>query len=172
MDLENRPVCPAIAAESARICEGRAALYRCYSAVWFDLLSHLELKYNLSRESVLYHRLMHFDVVLPSDDGNADFHLFHGHIFALHPGLGLFFQTKTGGELISDFLSDESGTLPFHRLLNGFWISLFDYNSRSERYAASRKKGDVTTHDGDIEEMYAAQLSQQKYRRRRGPKRC
>lgn len=134
--------------------ECRAAMHRCYSATWFQLLTHLERKYDLDHATVQFHRLMHFDQMFPSDRPDARFHLFHGHIFALHPGLGLFMQTPTGRRLIGDYLrTDEDG--PFRRLLYGFWLALIDYDSRSERYRFARSQQGQTV--ADPAEVAAAQ---------------
>jgi hypothetical protein len=151
--------------------ECRAAMHRCYSATWEKLLTHLEEKYELDRASVQYHRLMHFDIVLPSDDPRSYFHLFHGHIFALHPGVGLFLQTKTGGELIGEYLRSDDGDRPFQRLLNGLWVSLVDYYLRSDRYAEARKKGACQAEDGDVEATATAQTGGKGRRCLPGPKR-
>lgn len=149
--------------------ECRAAMHRCYSATWDKLLSHLEEKYHLDRPSVQFHRLMHFDITLPSNLRNANFHLFHGHIFALHPGLSLLLQTKTGGELIADYLRVEAGDQPFRRLLNGIKIGLWDYYSRSDRYAKARRDSSRFVTCGDIEAVAAAQTNGKGSRRLRGP---
>jgi len=120
--------------------ECRAAMHRCYSATWFDLLKRLDQKYSLSVESVQYHRLMHFDIVFDLGNPHARFHLFHGHVFALHPAVGPFLQTKTGGELIGSYLREDPGPSASPRLLNGLVIAMNDYASRLELYRESRKK--------------------------------
>lgn len=137
--------------------ECRAAMHRCYSAAWSELLLHLEKKYHLDQASVQFHRLMHFDITLPSNLPNANFHLFHGHIFALHPGLSLLLQTKTGGDLIADYLRVEVGDQPFRRLLNGIWIGLCDYFARSDRYAEARRGLNRLVTFDDIEAVAADQ---------------
>lgn len=119
--------------------ESRAAMHRCYSAVWYNLLTHLEREYAMDEASAQYHQLMHLDVVLPSQRKDANFHLFHGHVFALHPGISLFLQTRTGGELMADHLQNDGGR-PFARLLHGLWVGLWDYHLRGRDYAQSRKK--------------------------------
>jgi hypothetical protein len=82
--------------------EARAALDRCYSAVWYHLLlPHLGEKYQLSRGSEQFLRLWHLDQVSESDLGEqANFHLFHGHVFALHPAAALFLSTRAGRLLL------------------------------------------------------------------------
>lgn len=150
--------------------ECRAALHRCYSATWWDLLLHLEKQYQLDEASVQFHRLMHFDNFLPSNLPNAEFHIFHGHVFALHPGLSLFLQTKTGGELIADFLRVPDDDQPFRRLLNGILIGLYDYSSRSERYAEARKQSTQMLQTDNIEAVAAAQSHGRHRRRSFGPR--
>lgn len=150
--------------------ECRAAMHRCYSAVWDKLLTHLEGKYALDEASVQFHRLMHFDVVLPSNMPNAYFHAFHGHIFALHPGISLFLQTRIGGELIADYLRTDDQGRPLARLLNGFWIGLNDYYVRSELCAERRKIIGRQADDGDVEAADAAQTRGRGRRRLPGVK--
>ena len=149
--------------------ECRAALHRCYSAVWNKLLLHLEKKYELDEASVQYHRLMHFDFVLPSNLPNANFHLFHGHVFALHPGVDLFLQTNTGGELVGDYLRGEDDDRPFRRLLNGLYVGLCDYYARSDRYAEDRKKSSRDLKVADVAAVDEAQTKGRGHRRLPGP---
>jgi hypothetical protein len=148
--------------------ECRAAMHRCYSAVWFDLLTHLERKYELDEASVQFHRLMHFDVQLPAHEPNTRFHLFHGHIFALHPGLSLFFQTPTGGKLIEDYLCLNDADRPFRRLLRGFQVALSDYYVRSELIAESRKKSGCQVEE-DLDALAARQTRGRGHRRLHAP---
>lgn len=150
--------------------EARAAMHRCYSAVWFELLAHLERKYELDQASVQFHRLMHFDVQLLSNLPDRNFHLFHGHIFALHPGLGLFFQTRTGGELLGDYLRRGTGDEPFRRLLNGICVATGDYRARGLTCADERKSSNRGLSYGDVEELDAAQTKGRGRRRLAGPK--
>lgn len=151
--------------------ESRAAMHRCYSAVWFELLKHLEKKYQLDEASLQFHRLMHFDVQLQSNLPESYFHLFHGHIFALHPGLDLFFETRTGGELIGDYLRGGTADEPFRRLLNGFCVALGDYYVRSADCADERKRSSRDEKCADIEEVAASQMKGSGRRRLTGPKR-
>jgi hypothetical protein len=151
--------------------ESRAAMHRCYSAVWFELLKHLEQKYELDEASLQFHRLMHFDVQLQSNLPESYFHLFHGHIFALHPGLNLFFETPTGGELIGDYLRGGTADEPFRRLLNGFCVALGDYYVRSEYCSDERKRSSRDEKCADIEAVAAAQSKGRGRRRLTGPKR-
>lgn len=151
--------------------ECRAALHRCYSAAWYLLLGHLKEKYDLDRASLRFHGLMHFDIQLPSNVPGSAFHLFHGHIFALHPGLSLFFQTRTGGELIADYLRTDETDPAFQRLLNGFYVALADYYVRSDECANARKRSSRDEKSADIEEVAAAQTKGRGRRGLAGPKR-
>jgi hypothetical protein len=149
--------------------ECRAAMHRCYSAVWFKLLRHLEDKYELDEASIQYHRLMHFDVVLPSNLPVANFHLFHGHVFALHPGVDLFLQTPTGGELVGDYLRGDDGDRPFRRLLHGLYVGLCDYYVRSDRYSEDRKRSSLDRKVADPAAVDEAQTRGRGRRRLPGP---
>ncbi|MBL9085448.1 MAG: hypothetical protein JNK76_26825 [Planctomycetales bacterium] len=144
--------------------ECRAAFHRCYTVVWLQLLTELVSKHGLDDASALYHRLMHTDLVFPSDDARSFFHLFHGHIFALHPALSVFLQTTVGGELLGDFLrAGDDG--PFRRLLHGFLIAIAEYQERSELIATDRRGKRVVVAVKDIEKKEAEQTQN---RRRRG----
>lgn len=118
--------------------ECRAALHRAYSAVWTQLLPTLAAYFQLSAESERFHRLWHLE---QCDDPGFDrrrFHLFHGHIFGLHPGLGIFAQTRKGGELIGAALREPGIGPAFQRLLAGVLVALHDYVDRGESQALLR----------------------------------
>lgn len=137
--------------------EARAAVHRCYSSVWYLVLDRLTQKYELDEASVQFHRLMHFDIQLPSNVPGARFHLFHGHVFGLHPGLSVFLRTRTGGELIGDYLRGNGGDRPLRQLLNGFCTALADYYVRSDEIAAARKRSSRDLKFEDLEEVAADQ---------------
>lgn len=145
--------------------EARAAVHRCYSSVWYLVLDRLAEKCEFDEASVQFHRLMHFDIQLPSNIPGARFHLFHGHVFSLHPGLGLFFQTRTGGELIGDYLRGHGADVPFGHLLNGFCTALADYYVRSDEIASARKRSSRDLQFENLEEV-AADQSKGRGRRR------
>jgi hypothetical protein len=150
--------------------EARAALHRCYSAVWhYLLLPHLTNKYALNAESERFLRLWHLDQVNESDLGDqALFHLFHGHIFALHPAAALFLATPTGGQLVGTWLSDGGSQPAFERFLGGMYVAVFQYDNLRQAQIENRKK---RPHEGggqelrDLEERRAAR----RHRRRRRP---
>jgi hypothetical protein len=147
--------------------ECRAAMHRCYSATWSALLPHLDQKYRLSDESWYFHRLWHFDIIWPSNDVRSLFHLFHGHVIALHPGIRLFTQTRNGGRLIGDYLRNDDRDLSFKRLLYGLMIALNHYAQQRDEQSSSRKKSPFLATYGDIESIHASQVSQSRSRRRK-----
>jgi hypothetical protein len=145
--------------------ECRAALHRCYSAVWCDLLLHLADKYSMSEESIRFHRLWHLDQCQKSNSPEAYFHLFHGHIFALHPGSGLFMQTKTGCELIGQWLANPESRPAFQRLLHGLCLAMGDYARRSDLASTLRTKDAAFVTGYNLEEEEASQVKKSKHRR-------
>src|SRR3954453_22051595 len=121
--------------------EARAALHRCYSAVWaMLLLPHLGRKHALSPESQAFLRLWHLDQVSESALGEAAyFHLFHGHVFALHPACGEFLRTEAGRGLMGRWLLRPSEGA-FGRLLHGLYVAAVHYQGQREQLTSDRKK--------------------------------
>lgn len=121
--------------------ECRAALHRCYSAVWCDLVPHLANKYAWSEETKAFHAIWHLDQCdEPTNRELTGFHLFQGHVFGLHPGAGLFIQTKTGSALMGEWLKNRGPGQSFQRLLHGLLIAMGDYARRIDLFAMLRKK--------------------------------
>ena len=147
--------------------ETRAALHRCYSATWCELLPHLAKKYNMTPESQAFHRLWHLDQCLPTDDPDVRFHLFHGHVFGLHPASGLFATTSTGAELIGDWLQDPKSEGPFQRLLHGISIATASYAGWRETCATLRTRDAALVTNVDVEALAGARASQSDRRRLR-----
>jgi hypothetical protein len=148
--------------------ECRAALHRCYSATWFELLPQLAEKYSFSPESMKFHSLWHLVQCMPSSDPRTLFYLFHGHVFGLHPGTGIFIQTRTGSELIGEVLQAEEGRpAAFRRLLNGLLIAMIDYADRGQTIDESRRWEAVIADKVDVESAYNSQLSQTNRRLKR-----
>jgi len=133
--------------------ECRTALHCCYSAVWRILLEAVARQYSMSQESYRFHELWHFDRRRESDHGEqADFHLFHGHIFALHPACGPLLQTKTGGELFGMWLQE--GTLQsYRRVLNALGIAIAFYGDRGEIQRLLRRGGGRLQTVGNMETL-------------------
>jgi len=112
--------------------ECRTALHRGYSAVWKILLEVVARQYSMSEESYRFHELWHFDHCRESAQGeHAYFHLFHGHIFALHPACGPLLQTNTGGALFGQWLQEET-LQSYRRVLNALSIAVAFYGGRGE----------------------------------------
>jgi len=122
--------------------ECRAAVHRCYSEVWDHLIFLLADKYDWTDDEVLFHRFWHLDQIMPSDHPEkANYHLFHGHIFALHPAGADFMLTKTGRELMGEWLSDpDPFSAPYRRLLHALSVAIYNYANRNQIYAELRKK--------------------------------
>jgi hypothetical protein len=122
--------------------EARAALHRCYSAAWdMLLLRHLTEAYQLSTETVAFLRLWHLDQVSESNLGDvAYFHLFHGHVFALHPATALFLSTPIGRELVGSWLVGACSNRAFGRLLQGILVAVHHYAGLRDDAAQRRRK--------------------------------
>jgi hypothetical protein len=144
--------------------EARASLHRCYSAVWdMLLLPLLQQKYSLSPESLAFLRLWHLDQASESNLGNASyFHLFHGHVFALHPACGEFLRTEAGRELMGRWLRRPSERV-FGRLLHGLYVAVLHYAGRRAQAASDRQKQPRAVGGPDL-----VGLEQQKVQRRTG----
>jgi hypothetical protein len=114
--------------------EARAAVRRCYSCVWNDLIPQLAQKFNLSPATSRFLRYMHLECRIPIEgatDG-AEFNLYHSQVLALHPAMSMMIQTSTGRQLIGEFLEcDEEGTgsRSFQKLLRAFRLSLYYYET-------------------------------------------
>lgn len=150
--------------------ECRAALHRCYSLLWCSLVSQLRDLYELSEAAVGFHSLWHLDHCEPAaETEEAYFHLFHGHIFALHPACGDFMLTATGRDLVGDFLLHPGPGAAFQRLLNGLALAIDDYARRNQIAALLRKKQPESYgSSADIEQLEAAQADRRSGRRRSG----
>lgn len=126
--------------------EARAAVHRCYSCVWSDLIRQVSGKYELSVESLRFLQLWHLERVSESDESansGADFHLFHGHVFALHPACGTLLRTPTGRALMGAYLAAataETQVQPFQRLLAAINISLHHYRGLRDDNLEGRRK--------------------------------
>lgn len=130
--------------------EMRAALHRCYSAVWAGLLlPHLHSEHHLSPESAKFLEFWHLEQSRESEPGSpAYFHLFHAQSFGLHPAGSLFIQTPTGKSLIGEWIQSGGlwGSDSFGRMLRGLYLTVFHYNERLDsgrmcRPQHSRAKG-------------------------------
>lgn len=130
--------------------ECRTALHRCYSSVWSTLLHALAHRYGMTNESYIFHQLWHFERCRESDHGEESyFHLFHGHIFGLHPACGPVLLTRTGAELFSVWLRD--GTLQsYHRVLHALAVAVSYYADQYNIAALLRQGSGCTESVGDM----------------------
>ena len=149
--------------------EARAAFHRCYSVVWLDLMTHLANKYDLSKESVGFHKLWHLDIQQKAEEtDDAHFHLFHGSIFGLHPACGNFMLTRTGPALIGEWLMDPECVSKYQRVLHGLLVAMHQYAMHNDVYAELRKKQPKSCGDGGIQAVQEQQVEKKQGRRRPG----
>jgi hypothetical protein len=122
--------------------EARAALHRCYSATWVELLACLSEKYQLSPPSRKFLELWHLDQIRERGpaDGEAWDHLFHGHVFALHPIGGGLLRTSTGRQLVGKWLSDPDSQAAFGRVLHALCAAAYHYDERRESQSFERRQ--------------------------------
>ena len=148
--------------------ECRTALHRCYSAVWSVLLTALRANYRMTDESVVFHQLWHFDRCQESDYGDeAYFHLFHGHVFALHPACGPVLLTRNGSELFSAWLR-EGSLASYHRVLHAMAVAVGYYGERHDIAALLRRKDSVIDTCGDIVALEEQEVGRRSGRRPAG----
>ncbi len=146
--------------------ECRTAFHRCYSAVWLLLLENLQVEFSLSDECVLFHRLWHLDQILPSNESiKHHVHLFHGHLFGLHPACGDFICTQTGAELVGEVVSAPSDISCHQRLLNGLLIAIHQYAIRNDVAKLLRKKQPSS---GNVEDAQCQQIDHKSGRQPKG----
>ena len=146
--------------------ECRSAFHQCYSVVWQLLLERLQVEFSLSEECVLFHRLWHLDQLLPSNEGDEHLvHLFHGHLFGLHPACGDFICTPTGAELVGELVMAPSDNSCHQRFLNGLLIAVHQYAIRNDVAKELRKK---QPSGGDVEDAERQQIARKSGRRPKG----
>jgi len=133
--------------------ECRAALHRCYSAVWMFLLRAITQRFGLSTASCDFHRLWHFDHCAESEEcEDANFHLFHGHVFALHPACGPLLATQAGSEIFGDCL--QSRTLAaYRRVLNAIGIAVAYYSDQYDLQRTGRRGASRTVAVADMDTL-------------------
>lgn len=146
--------------------ECRAAFHRCYSATWLALLDQLAVEYNLSEETVLFHRLWHLDQCLQAEEAADEyFHLFHGHILGLHPAAGDLVCTPTGCQLVGELIASPGDIASHQRFLNGLLIAVGDYSRRYNVCKELRKGASRVRFQNDYETIQGDQLLRQQGRR-------
>ena len=148
--------------------EAIVALHQCYSVAWSFFLQLIGREEKLSDSSAYFLAFWHTDRRLPSQDERADFHLFHGHVFALHGGTGFFLKTRTGRRLIAEYLRNPTSENSLPRLLHGLWVCLHFYRSLLEVHADSRKVqpqafGELTIFEEEKQERLEGKLPRKKF---------
>ena len=150
--------------------ECRTSFIQAYSAVWMNvLLEWLPSHYHFSPESILFHRLWHMDQVCESNETPfVRFHLFHGHIFSLHPAFGNLLSTRTGCDLVGELISDPTDIGKHHRFLNAALIAIHQYASRYDVIRELRR-GMVTqqSRDNELPDVDTSSSSRPRRRPRR-----
>lgn len=146
--------------------ECRAAIHRCYSATWCLLLPFLTTEYELSPESQVFHQLWHLDLCSRPDGEAARFHLFHGHVFALHPAIAMFVVTKTGSTLLGAYLRNPKDQHAYGRLLNGIMLAANAYAIERASIADSRRKTPKSA-SIDLESLSQKRIRRDRRRRRK-----
>ena len=89
--------------------ECRTALHECYSDVWTALLDAtgpLRSLYDLQPADVAFLRLWHTLHKANCERDDARFDLFRGHIFALHPAIGLLAQSQRSRQGIEELVTE------------------------------------------------------------------
>jgi len=128
--------------------ECRASMHRCYSLTWHHFLRRWAELGQMSDQAIMFHRLWHLEM-MDRHDGSSlpNGHLFHGHIFGLHPAGSSFIQTATGHNLIGEWLRTAAGTAEFdtafRRLLNGLMIAICQFSQKREEHASYRRQPDL-----------------------------
>jgi hypothetical protein len=126
-------------------------------------------KYALSTESIYVHRLWHFGIQRPSNETHlANFHLFHGSIFVIHPACGNFMLSQTGPELVGAWLQDCRSVEKYQRLLHGLFLALVQYSGRREECALTRQRDAIGAASGNCKEFEQASIDSRCRRCSRG----
>ncbi|MBL8792398.1 MAG: hypothetical protein JNM56_00690 [Planctomycetia bacterium] len=147
--------------------ECRAAFHRCYSAVWWDLIPRLTLNHGLSPANQRFLHFWHLDHCSESAQGpHAWFHLFHGHIFALHPAGAALMQSPTGRSLLGAWLTEPASERAFGQLLHALLVVLHGYAEQRETGAGTRRKQPISSDNAAVLELEKAVVGKLQRRRR------
>ena len=127
--------------------ESRAQVHRCYSWFWTAILPAMGKWFSFNDEAQLFHNIWHLSPICESSENGSPLHLFHGHVFALHPAGGLMLKTSAGRGIMEDFLTSKTNN-DYERLLNALLISVFHYeNIYSNRIETQGSKTETITED-------------------------
>ncbi len=124
--------------------ESRAAFHRCYSAVWEQLLREggpLNSRLAHDTPSIRFLHLWHKDHFWPVGTDQLQ-HLFHGHVFALHPAMSLFMQCEEGRAMLGRVVTasdDDSYDIAFEQFLQGVLMAMYVYAGQRKLIAQTRK---------------------------------
>jgi hypothetical protein len=139
--------------------EARTALHRCYSAAWAGIvLPCLKERYGLNLRSYRFHEFWHLEQTREANPGEAHyFHLFHAHVFGLHPAGAAFVGTAAGKVLLGEWVqaacdpelmaatsadrraADVQISRAYGRLLRGLLLGVYDYAGRRSDINETRK---------------------------------
>ncbi|MEI6236721.1 MAG: hypothetical protein WCT04_26990 [Planctomycetota bacterium] len=119
--------------------EALTALHQCYSVAWMFFLELIKRQEPLTDENAYFLAFWHTDRRIEIPGAPADSHLFHGHVFSLHGGTGLFLKTETGRKLVGEWLRKPIKKASFYRLLNGLYNCLYYYKGLLDDHADFRK---------------------------------
>jgi hypothetical protein len=149
--------------------EARAAFHQCYSATWhMVLLPHLAEKYVLDPCSQAFLGLWHLEQVRPAPpDSPMHDHLFHGHIFGLHPATAQFLTTTTGPALVGNWLEQNRSEETFERLLGGVLLALYHYSGRRQQIEFERGSSPILMAPQSLTDADAEQQTRRRSQRRK-----
>lgn len=141
--------------------ECRAAMHRVYSHAWEHIVYNLTCNHGLSREAHEFHRWWHLDQIRESSQpADSFFHLFHGHVFALHPAMGTLMLTQAGPMLIGDWLRNPGALELLERFLNGLYIAITNYSLLIDDKRSERRQQPEAMDPDQLEIRHAAAASQ------------
>jgi hypothetical protein len=152
--------------------ECRTSYHRAYSALWSELMYDLHHVFHLSAEELAFIRIWHFDLFSASETPLAQFHLFHGHVFALHPAGALLAQSRSGQEIIGGYLAaatPEEKERPFQRLLYALEVAVHVYLARRDQTKQARKKQPLSVGPDGLAQAESALATRGRRRRRSAP---
>jgi hypothetical protein len=98
----------------------------------------------------------------------AHFHLFHGHVFGLHPASGELLRTAAGRELMAEWLQAPT-VATWERLLHGILVAVFNYAERREQLTSNRRNQPVPSGGSELVNLEEKLVERRSGRRRRRP---
>jgi hypothetical protein len=122
--------------------EIRAAFFECYDLAWRNLLDAINKKAPLSDVALRFHKLWHFVHRSPSNESRTVlFFVFRGMPFALHPAAGLLVQTKTGQELLANYLRNPQQGPAEEQFWHALSVAVYYYQGLRDDEKQDRKRG-------------------------------